>query len=615
MKSIKVTVSQVNPMKLDALDHHIGQLVAAEKGIRPDIIVLPENFCDASARKVDATHPFLKKAKDAAKKHKVHILLGSLLVESHKDKYVCSVMVDCDGEIVGSYRKIHAHAIADPSIKSGSEPGVFKTRFGNIGVLIGADIEFPDTVKQVINSNPVLILNPACAANPPTEKQLYNSVARAAKNNWKTSLKSISEKLEQLCASEGVAIVRADQPFPEHKGSSMIVTPHFTHHADSMFENHISAVIDFAEASGLKKIINCGRYHINRLIFDHKTAQDWQLYLQLCCADVHPVLDFLVLVGSKAGELYIWDSIKEEVVMRFHNEFSEIIDAKFFGEKHFVLLLASGHLKCFEFSKKEERQKVHYQQTIVSTLDVPFKVTQNTKILSFKNTIFIHGVDGICQLSSIDGALQKLDVAKQIIIPTFGGKICLNNLSYIFYDSASNKYLFSSNDQMFTIPIDSKNEANDKLLSATFDGSSLLFQTVSGKEFHFFMFSLQTQKLQNVKLSHANCNIHEIVAIGDSYYLSYSKDSKSSEENAFLHIWKLDQSNPEELLLKLNHRFKATEHKITGVYAALNIIFSFHFEDVFIAESKQSSEPYEAIFSFSCSINKKTAHFTSLFDS
>ncbi len=100
--------------------------------------------------------PTVGRFRDAARRHRMMILLGSIHERSDAESnrvYNTSVLIDRDGEIAGVYRKLklfdvdlpHLQIRESETIIPGSDPPpVVSTDIGRIGLTICFDLRFPD---------------------------------------------------------------------------------------------------------------------------------------------------------------------------------------------------------------------------------------------------------------------------------------------------------------------------------------------------------------------------------------------------------------------------------------------------------------------------------------
>ena len=103
--------------------------------------------------------PVVKRFSEAAKKHKMHIVAGLLLTIDGKT-YNCAVLFDSKGEIVGIHKKVHLPAGEELHVKAGDSFEVFPTEYGNIGMLVCWDMQFPEAARELALGGADLICCP-----------------------------------------------------------------------------------------------------------------------------------------------------------------------------------------------------------------------------------------------------------------------------------------------------------------------------------------------------------------------------------------------------------------------------------------------------------------------
>ena len=170
---------------------------------KPDLICTPEcsniitndkNFLLLNAP-YQNTCPVLKMAKNFAKKNKVNINLGSLLLKVKKQRKLVnrSFFIDNHGVIKKTYDKIHMFDVKINNNEKHQESYLFKagnkiifTKINNIklGMTICYDLRFPNLYRQLAKKDCSIILVPA-AFTKPTGKDHWEVLnrSRAIENN------------------------------------------------------------------------------------------------------------------------------------------------------------------------------------------------------------------------------------------------------------------------------------------------------------------------------------------------------------------------------------------------------------------------------------------------
>lgn len=173
---------------------------AAKKGAQ--VICLPElyrsqYFCqkeDSSIFDLAETIPGTSTTafQKAAKENKVVIIVPLFEKRAPGVYHNSAVIIDADGKILGTYRKMHIPD--DPSYyeKYYFTPGdlgfkSFKTKFGNIGTLICWDQWYPEGARLTALKGAEVLFYPTAIGWHPKEKKRYG---KAQKDSWITIQRS-----------------------------------------------------------------------------------------------------------------------------------------------------------------------------------------------------------------------------------------------------------------------------------------------------------------------------------------------------------------------------------------------------------------------------------------
>ena len=164
---------------------------------KPDLICTPEcsNLITNDKKHLFsyATYqedcPVINKAKFFAKKNKVNINLGSLLLKIKNSKKLVnrSILINASGKIQSSYDKIHLFDVninssenhkESQSFVKGKELIISKINGVKIGLTICYDLRFPDLYRQLAKKGAKIILIPS-AFTVPTGKAHWETLVRA----------------------------------------------------------------------------------------------------------------------------------------------------------------------------------------------------------------------------------------------------------------------------------------------------------------------------------------------------------------------------------------------------------------------------------------------------
>jgi len=138
--------------------------------LKPDIICLPEAFpfsnagerppLSESAEK--PVGPVIRPFAEFAKKHKCYVVCSTYTKDAGK-YYNAAVLLDRDGKPVGEYRKMFpTEGEMEKGISPGpSEPPVFETDFGKIGMQICFDNEWVDGWNKLYKAGAEIVFWPS----------------------------------------------------------------------------------------------------------------------------------------------------------------------------------------------------------------------------------------------------------------------------------------------------------------------------------------------------------------------------------------------------------------------------------------------------------------------
>jgi len=248
MLEIKVAVVQMFPQlgkvedNLIAMGKFVDQICTEQK---TDLIVFPElattgyelglRFTDVAERVPGhAVNLLAQRAAD----YGTYIVFGLVTKEKVESViYNAAVIVGPDGEMLGEYRKLHLPGEERLAFRSGYKLPVFETGFGQLGVILGWDLAFPETARSLALDGADLLCVCANWGHPPAEDPaLYVE-------EWRTYV--------QARALENSLFVVASNRIGEEYsyrflGESMIVGPRGELYAsiDEEIEGYAMAPID-----------------------------------------------------------------------------------------------------------------------------------------------------------------------------------------------------------------------------------------------------------------------------------------------------------------------------------------------------------------------------------
>lgn len=165
------------PGGLDDYARTLDARVAEAAGAGAQLLVMPEYACvevaaafvpgaDVAAE-LDAvtavTGPLLDAMREAAVRHRVWLLPGTLPVRAHGRTLNRAPLIAPDGRMGFQDKRVMTRFETESwQVSPGADPGVFDTPWGRIGVAICYDVEFPPLVRAQVEAGAWLIVVPSC---------------------------------------------------------------------------------------------------------------------------------------------------------------------------------------------------------------------------------------------------------------------------------------------------------------------------------------------------------------------------------------------------------------------------------------------------------------------
>lgn len=157
-----------------------------------DLILLPEIWATGyfsfdryreEAEELDG--PFVQRFSGLARSLGCYLFAGSFVEKSGEQYYNTSILFDRQGQLVGTYQKIHLFrygSLEGELLTGGSNIGVYDTEFGKIGLSTCYDLRFPELYrKQVDEGAEIFLVTSAWPNQRLTHWTLFNST-RALEN-------------------------------------------------------------------------------------------------------------------------------------------------------------------------------------------------------------------------------------------------------------------------------------------------------------------------------------------------------------------------------------------------------------------------------------------------
>ncbi|MFQ5613546.1 MAG: carbon-nitrogen hydrolase family protein [Anaerolineae bacterium] len=194
MREVKIALVQMAP-RLGEVGENLARMAKYVEEIsleqRVDLILFPElattgyengvRFTDL-AEKVPG-HAVNLMAQQA-REFNTHIVFGMPVKEKVESIiYDALVMIGPDGDVMGDYRKLHPRGEERLAFRPGFKLDVFPTAFGNVGLVVGWDLAFPEVTRVLALEGAELLCVGASFERPYVEDWETYLSARALENS------------------------------------------------------------------------------------------------------------------------------------------------------------------------------------------------------------------------------------------------------------------------------------------------------------------------------------------------------------------------------------------------------------------------------------------------
>lgn len=250
---------------------HAVDMIAEAAAQGADMVVLPELFSTGyhldtvGPRMVDLAEPLdgptVHALQGAACAGNCYVVAGLALLHGQPGvPYNSSVFIDREGEVLGTYDKVHLWALERYYFRPGNDYPVFETEFGKVGIMICYDMGFPEVARELTLNGAEILLCPSAWCAFDMDMWHVNVPCRALEN---TAFVAAVNR----CAHEG-----EDLHMPGH---SMVCNPRGTQIAflEEEAEGILYAELDLSEV-GLNRTRS--PYLCNRRPDTYKRVTDWR---------------------------------------------------------------------------------------------------------------------------------------------------------------------------------------------------------------------------------------------------------------------------------------------------------------------------------------------------
>lgn len=194
MREVTIATVQMRPLlnemeeNLVKMSDYIAKICGSQK---VDLIVFPElittgyecgvRFVDLAQRVPGSTVNVIAQR---AAEFNVHVAFGMPSKEKVESiLFNTAVLIGPDGELIGEYRKVHLKGEERMIFRAGFKYPIFETGFGNVGLLLGYDIAFPEAARTLALDGADLIVLCANWEKPRNDEWRTYVAARAYENS------------------------------------------------------------------------------------------------------------------------------------------------------------------------------------------------------------------------------------------------------------------------------------------------------------------------------------------------------------------------------------------------------------------------------------------------
>lgn len=156
------TIAQFNvELNLSKAERFIQQAVQQ----KAHIIVFPEDFItgpiNGNRAYVDNDRRYMHHFQRLAVQYAIDIVPGSIIESEGEKLYNTAYYIDKEGNIRGSYRKVHLWHPERSYLTPGSEHPVFETAYGKVGLIICWDLMFPEVFRAMVRQGVQMVICPS----------------------------------------------------------------------------------------------------------------------------------------------------------------------------------------------------------------------------------------------------------------------------------------------------------------------------------------------------------------------------------------------------------------------------------------------------------------------
>ena len=117
-----------------------------------------------------------------AKEHGVYIIGG--FIEKENDKiYSSAILANLNGSIAGKYQRRYIYDLEKHFLTSGKSVCFIETDIGKLGIIMGYDVNFPESCRELFKKGVEIIISPTQIPKVYMKSTRQLAIARATENN------------------------------------------------------------------------------------------------------------------------------------------------------------------------------------------------------------------------------------------------------------------------------------------------------------------------------------------------------------------------------------------------------------------------------------------------
>ena len=195
--TVNITIAQFCPVLGNKKENirKINDCIKQAASEQADLVVFPE-LCltgyfiwdDIKELAESVSGESLQLLQQSCRDHSIHAVISFPEVTINGHYYITSALIDDTGAVIGTYQKTHLFDREAEIFRPGNTLPVFKTKFGNIGLMICYDLEFPEVARTLKIKGADLLIIPLANMSPYEDYQITYLKSRAMENELPIAL-------------------------------------------------------------------------------------------------------------------------------------------------------------------------------------------------------------------------------------------------------------------------------------------------------------------------------------------------------------------------------------------------------------------------------------------